>query len=253
VFQKDSSIEIVNADGSGLTRVASGFDPAWSRDGTRIRFAKAIALGTEIDEVAADGASMTQFAAWPLGFHLDPYAGFIDAGYRGDFGGRLTWSPDLSQVAFQRFLWDTPVPFDWVDYGGVFTRLSVMNADGSGLRSVTPDSVASGPEWGAAWSPDGRRFAFVSAGLATITADGSSPPISVIGPTDVLSERMGSPSWSPDAKQIAVVVDESGAFTGSTIWIASADGAGGVRRLSSISISISTGHLRIQDLAWSPR
>jgi Tol biopolymer transport system component len=259
VFQKDSSIEIVKADGSGLKRVASGFDPAWSRDGTRIRFAKAVALGTEIDEVAADGSSMTQLAAWPLGFHPDFSAGSVDDGYRGDFGGRLTWSPDLSQVAFQRFMWGTPL-FDLNDYGGVFTRLNVMNADGSGLRTVTPDSVASGTEWGAAWSPDGRRLAFVSAGLATIAADGSSPAMSVIGPTELLSDKIGSPSWSPDAKQIAVVVDESGAFSGSTIWIVSLDGTGGVRRLSNISNYINQAgyssliyNSLIHDLAWSPR
>jgi hypothetical protein len=260
VFQDDSSIEVVNADGTRVTRVASGFDPAWSRDGTRIRFAKAIALGTEIDEVGADGSSMTRLAVWPLGFHQDPYAGFVDGGYRGDFGGRLTWSPDLSQVAFQRFLWGTPVPFDWFDYGGVFTRLTLMNADGSGLRAVTPDSVASGPEWGAAWSPDGRRVAFVSGNLATIAADGSSPPMSVIGPTDLVSELISSTSWSPDGKQIAVVVDGSGVFTGPTIWIASASGAGVVRRLSNISINyIRPGdhnliyNSLIHDLAWSPR
>jgi len=269
VFQRDSSIEIVNADGSGLTRVASGFDPAWSRDGTRIRFAKAVSMGgqTEIDEVAVDGSSAARLAVWPLAFHPDPFTGFVNDGYEGDFGSRLTWSPDLSQVAFERFVWDTPVTSRCggrlEEYCGVFTRLYIINADGSGLRPVTPDSIATVRQWGVAWSPDGRRLVFVSAGkmtVATIAADGSSPAVSVVGPP--FTESLGGASWSPDGKEIAVAIDEMSSSTGSSIWIASADGTGGVRHLTSISIAVSsyfnysfalTGRVPIQDLTWSPR
>jgi Tol biopolymer transport system component len=270
VFQKDSAIEIVNADGSGLTRVAIGFDPVWSQDGTRIRFAKAVSSGgaqTEIDEVAVDGSSASRLAVWPTAFHSALATGFINDGYSGDFGSRLTWSPDLSQVVFERLLWDVPVVTycggDVDEDCGVFTRLYVMNADGSGLRPVTADSVAAVRQWGVAWSPDGRRLAFVSAGttsVATIAVDGSSPPVSVIGPP--FTESFGSPSWSPDGKEIAVAIDETSSFTGSGILIASADGTGGVRRLTNIFIALSnyfdysfarSSRVPIQDLAWSPR
>ena len=267
VFQRDSSIEIVNADGSGLRRVASGFDPAWSQNGNRIRFAKAVDSEgqTEIDEVAIDGSSAAQLAVWPLAFHSYFFIPSVKYGYPREFGSRLTWSRDLSQVAFERFLWDDPATsYCDTEYGwqggvwcGVFTRLYVMNADGSGLRPVTPDSIATVRQWGVAWSPDGQRLAFASAGktsVATIAADGSSQLVSVIGPP--LTNGFVGPSWSPDGKEIA-------ASTGSSIWIASADGTGEVRRLESIFIALSSYfddmfartslRVPIQDLAWSPR
>jgi len=46
----------------------------------------------------------------------------------------------------------------------------VMNADGSGQRELTPDDAQ---ENSPAWSPDGRRIAFLSSGIRVVNADGS--------------------------------------------------------------------------------
>src|SRR6266542_3019965 len=66
-------------------------------------------------------------------------------------GQDYAWSPDGSKVAFS----GSSNPDQHAAYSAIF----VMNADGSGLTQLTPDSeVDSGP----AWSPDGTRIAYAS-------------------------------------------------------------------------------------------
>ena len=117
-----------------------------------------------------------------------------------------SWSPDGRKIVFRRL----------VDAGGVGERaqISVVGADGRGLRNLTRASCNAScvANEEPAWSPDGKRIAFVrtlgqqppgkprAVGIFVINADG----------THARSVRSlphgwpgaGAPSWSPDGKRL---------------------------------------------------
>jgi len=117
------------------------------------------------------------------------------------------WSPDGSRIAFLS------------SRGGNRANIYVMNADGSGLRRLTTDSVFAAYPY--SWSPDGSRLAF-AAGQYTghifvVTADGSG----LIRLTND-SVADGSPAWSLDGTNIAFVRADG---SGSRIYVMNADGS----------------------------
>ena len=136
-----SNIYVMNADGSGATRLAYGSSPRWSPDGTKIafeRFVSTINVGGRevrlfsIFVVNADGSGVTQ---------LTPAS---------DADGLGGWSPDGARIVFS----STRLGDDGrVNEIGIF----MMNADGSGERRLTGGlRVDRGP----VWSPDGAKIAF---------------------------------------------------------------------------------------------
>ncbi|HEU0303272.1 MAG TPA: hypothetical protein VFR32_01695 [Gaiellaceae bacterium] len=142
-------------------------------------------------------------------------------------------------------------------------ELMVIRPDGTGLRQLTRNTVADGqPAWspdgkriafvrdyssiwtaradgsGArkvtagsspAWAPNGRRIAFARNGqLAVMNADGSGVRVLVPRGT-YFGEQDGGPSWSPDGKRIAFIrTTESGT---PALWVVGANGSG-LRRLT---------------------
>ena len=110
------------------------------------------------------------------------------------------------------------------DNGEIF----VMNPDGKRVRRLTRhlqyDAVP-------AWSPDGQKIAFMSyrdehrfkgwgsinGEIYVMNADGANP----INLTQSPERADGSPSWSPDGKQIVFHVFEQGI---ADIWVMSSDG-----------------------------
>ena len=100
-----------------------------------------------------------------------------------------------------------------------------MNADGSGKRLLTRDA------WqGLAWSPDGRKIAFVGGGgkseIYVINADGSGQRRL----TRTAGYEFG-PAWSPDGRKIAFSRGPNGDHQ---VYVMNADGSG-QRRLTGLA------------------
>ncbi len=173
------AIYVTNADGSGVTRLAAGNNPAWSPDGKQIAFVRGIALGgpSQIFVMTADG--------------FNPH-------FVAD-GSFPSWSPDGSRIVF-----NGP---SGIQDGGIF----VMHADGSGIHKLIgyefalPDEgYGDGALLLPAWSPDGHSIAFVRANFGIpwmiyiMNADGSAPRLLNL-PTAVGDSRF---TWSPDGSRL---------------------------------------------------
>ena len=172
VFYNAREIYVVNVDGSGLRRVARGWDPAWSPDGRMHVFR---GESHTIDVVDVDGANRRTL---------------YDDGPYGAFGP--AWSPDGGRIVFSLGT--------FVDLG---MGLWMMNADGSEPRHIGPDDGQA-----PAWSPDGSEIAYVTnqPSIDVSNADGSGQLTRVAGPAIF-------PDWTPDGRLI-FTKSPSGAWYG---------------------------------------
>ena len=135
--QDGSDIYVINADGTGLTRLttdpADDSCPAWSPDGKKIAFASIRdrvpnEVNFEIYVMNADGSNQTRITN------------------NTKFDHSPAWSPDGTRIAFTSRRDDN-------------FEVYVMNADGSNQTRLTFDGEQdSDPKW----SPDGTRIAFLS-------------------------------------------------------------------------------------------
>ena len=105
------------------------------------------------------------------------------------------WLPGGRQIAFE----SVASPGDWEVYGGVWS----MRTNGSHRKWLLPRVTRLPPDL--AWSPDGKRMAFVrGSGLYLARVNGSKAR-PVFWDTRVLAQ----PAWSPDGRRLAVA-DTSG-------------------------------------------
>jgi hypothetical protein len=236
-------------------------DPAWSPDGSKIAFTRVTATSNEIDVMDADGSNLTRLTggtatslarspSWsPDGKHI-AFTGSRPGGvdiYVMDADGsnevRLTedpggdafpaWSPDGKRIAFES---TRPGQIE----------IYVMNADGSGETRLTTspgNGTTHGESIDPAWSPDGSLIAFARDvdhqwEIFVMGADGS-------GLVRLTSDSVAEayPAWSPDGSLIAY--SRGTGTIGSAIYLMSPDGSG-QRPLSSVSTYAVTP-------AWSPR
>jgi Tol biopolymer transport system component len=121
-------IYVMNADGSGVTRLTSTYaiTPVWSPDGARIAFVNSAGISV----MNADGSGVTSLHQ----------SGHLDG-----------WSPDGSKIAFQSGIF-------CIRGCSVRSYIVVMNADGTGVTQLTN----TGGDFSPVWSPDGTRIAFAS-------------------------------------------------------------------------------------------
>jgi Tol biopolymer transport system component len=205
--------------------------PAWSRDGKSIVYSRYGCLTTmsatdpsqrtQLSKGKCTGTDSGMFPDWfqpekntaaGKAFSCSPAISFMDErkgqvdifAINSDGSGlqqltddaaqelAMSWSPDGSQLVFQR-----------TELNGS-PDLYLRNLDGSELLNLTGHP---GEDWSPAWSPDGRKIAFYSdrsEGMALywmdvsqILSDDQERMASIIPGTE-----MGAwPSWSPDGKQ----------------------------------------------------
>ena len=196
-------VNVMNADGGGQRKLSryGGFEtglwpPVWSPDGRRIAFVRGRGAhkygnaerDSDIYLANADGSGRRRLTQSP------------------QRDGDPVWSPDGRRLAFVRVRYG--VGDRLLGFGDIY----LVNADGSGLRrlvrAISPlVRMPGGPTWGfsanPAWSPDGRRIAFVSNrdgsdDIFVVNADGS-------GLRNLTRSRGNDhdPVWSPDGRVIA--------------------------------------------------
>jgi hypothetical protein len=228
LLKSNDEICVINPDGSGLTRLtndpAQDWYPAWSPDRQQIIFTSGGRDGDwssfDLYIMDADGSNVKRLTTLP------------------DSAWDPAWSPDGQQIAFS-------------GDGGIY----VMNADGSGLTHLA-DGASLSPTWSSdgqhiafpgiggiyvmnadgsgqariadqgaflAWSPDGRKIAFVSerdgnAEIYVMNTDGS-------GMTRLTNHPAQDeyPTWSPDGQKIAFTSNRDNSEWG--IYIMNIDGS----------------------------
>ncbi len=165
-FQRDGGIYVIDADGSGERWLGSGWGPAWSPDGMSLVFSDAVGGNAHggIFVMNAGGSGRTMLLS----------SDFVQPG-----DGVITpaWSPDGRTIAFVRANWDEP----W--------QLYVMNADGSGPRSLFGNVFSQAEP---SWSPDGSSIAFETYdGIASVNVNTARGTLGASG---------FDPDWLPDGR-----------------------------------------------------
>jgi len=173
----------------------------WSPDGEWIAYAEMRNSGTSRFRLAyRTGISVLNVSSGEVR-HLSSIVGTSDVG--------ITWSPDSAHIAFTGLPGAFPMPSLAVDGMPIDAEVAqdifVVDLNGA-VRNVTSSAAFdSGPSW----SPDGSRIAYRTVidaeyqlAVATLGQSGFAAS-TVIGP--VLSDF----AWSPDATQLALLVNEA--------------------------------------------
>jgi Tol biopolymer transport system component len=195
----DYELFVTNADGSGVTNVTGSMgvsEFAWSPDGSMLAFT-GFQEGNDFDlfVVNADGTGLRAVVESPLSEHLPQ------------------WSPDGTQIAFERW------PVHDRDPGTPDIYTVALERD-----EPVPVVTSSGWDTGAAWSPDGTRIAFSSERdgdqeIYVVNADGSGERKL----TDLPAVDATTAAWSPDGTQISFVAHDGEQWDD---WVVNADGSG---------------------------
>jgi TolB protein len=162
-------------------------EPEWSPDGTRIVFSSNQDGDSDVYLINADGSNPRNLTD---NFVTDAGPIFSQAcrGVRGACTDWIAFHSDLDG-AFNLYMMD--------DQGGHVTQLTATNAN----------------DWWPAWSPDGKRIAFMS---DRDTGDTFDIYVLDVGSgvvrryTDTLFADEVWPAWSPDGRYIAFISDRTG-------------------------------------------
>lgn len=198
-------IYVANADGTSIVRLSENgsacFSPSWSPDGKKMIFF----CDQDIEDVPsiiyvidADGSGLRELARLP-------------------FVGSVIWSPNGESILVTEL--DATFKRD-------FTKLSLMNADGTNLKQLSSEFIG-----GPSWSPDSSRIIYLAVDTIKImNADGTNIQVIYDLKNDDSYVYLGNPSWSPDGSYISfyyslVAIDGyTTDDTNSQIYLMNADG-----------------------------
>jgi WD40 repeat protein len=200
-----------SAYGSPLTwddsdDLATNNGPAWSPDGQRLAFVSSVNQREEIWVMDADGRNSRVLFGGP----------FEELGRSGGYGvpgGRMSWSPDGTQLAVVI-----------VRHGA--KRLVLLGLEGGERELDLPLREIAAP----AFSPDGRSIAFSGAvaGVSQLyTVDLSSGKMAAVTRDSDVS-LVTDPAWSPDGLSLAYSAEDGRV---NQVFVVGLDG-NGRRRLS---------------------
>ena len=252
VFQSgrdgNNEIYLMNADGSGQTRLTSNTfsdtQPALSPDGTRIAFTSNRDGNNEIYIMNLDGTGVTRLTT---NTQPDSQPAFSPDGTRitftrmegsGEFANNEIFVMNASDGTGQTNLTNNPAADDQPAFSPDGTRIAfirrpdtnrdvyIMNANGSGQTRVNDHPASDG---GVVFGPDGR-LAFHSNRdgnneIYRINPDGTG----LTRLTNHLADDL-APTYSPDGTKIAFSTERSG---NREIGIANADDTSGVLNVTS--------------------
>lgn len=205
--QSNPRIYVMNPDGSGLTPVTDGktFDglPRWSPDGRQLVFSRLDGGVFNLYRMNADGTNVVRVTNQSQ--FNDYFASWVADGRRIVFTRLPVGAPGGAGCAPASTLW-------------------VINADGSGLRQLTPNSFTGCMP---AASPTGSRVAFSASTdggftfqIYTINLDGSG--LRRLSPAVTGFDHR--PNWSPDGESLVFLNGPMPAPPYDAIWVMRADG-----------------------------
>jgi Tol biopolymer transport system component len=172
------------------------------------------------EQIVTDG----KYPAWSPDIHQIVYFKFKGS----DRSGLYVMSADGSNNRLLRKTWTVHAPVSWSpdgtqvvlstsDYNETVQNLYIINIkDGTEQTLIKSGISAEFP----AWSPDGKRIAYISHDVYTVSVDGSLRR----NLTNSQFSYIASVGWSPDSQNIAFLATDSGGKQG--IYVMDADGAG---------------------------
>jgi len=195
----DYQLYVVNADGTDATNVTGSLGVVhfgWSPNGTMLVLTTSRkGADDDIFVVNADGTGLRPVVESPL----------------SEYGPQ--WSPDGTQIAFERW------PLRDSDPGTADIYILDLVSG-----RTTPVVTSSGWDTGIAWSPDGSRIAFSSERegdeeIYVVNVDGSSEQKLADLPGVTATRAV----WSPDGDRISFVAHDGEQWDA---WVVNADGTG---------------------------
>jgi dipeptidyl aminopeptidase/acylaminoacyl peptidase len=235
-------IYTMRTDGTGVLALTPageiGKAPAWSPDGRRLAYESYHGDAAEIWTVRADGTDRALVARgatapfWLDATHLGYQCDASLCAVRDDGSEQRTLlarqrnrdaedfayslSPDGRTIAFTRITLPGP--------SAATSHVYVMNADGTGERSLASATEGDSPHW----SPVGRSIAFASAKYGTAIADADGGAVQSVSQRDgvALPYGISNPAWSPTGTYVVFGVKVQ------SFYIARADGTGPIRHVN---------------------